>query len=97
MKAALDDLMALNRKHGFEVPLVQFWPAAAMYAWAGGMGWEDIIRLTSVDEGDLAMLVFRTADNLRQIMALEGTHPQLANKARKAVQLVLREPVVILT
>jgi superfamily II RNA helicase len=55
------------------------------------------MRLTSVDEGDLAMLVFRTADNLRQIVALEGTHPQLAVKARKAVQLVLREPVVILT
>ncbi len=97
MKKALDELMDLNKKYGFDVPLVQFWPAAAMYAWACGMGWEDVIRLTSVDEGDLAMLVFRTADNLRQIMALEGTHPQLADKARKAVQLVLREPVVILT
>ena len=97
MKKALDDLMALNKKHGFDVPLVQFWPAVAMYAWAGGMSWEDVMRLTSVDEGDLAMLVFRTADNLRQIVALEGTHPQLAVKARKAVQLVLREPVVILT
>jgi ATP-dependent RNA helicase HelY len=97
MKAALDDLMALNKKHGFEVPLIQFWPAAAMFAWAGGMSWEDVIQLTSIDEGDLAMLVFRTADNLRQIIALEGTHPQLSDKARRAVQLILREPVVILT
>ena len=97
MIKALDEMMALNKKYGFDVPLVQFWPAVAMYAWAGGMSWEDVIRLTSVDEGDLAMLVFRTADNLRQIVALEGTHPLLANKARKAVQLILREPVVILT
>jgi len=68
-----------------------------MCAWAGGMSWEDVIRLTSIDEGDLAMLVFRTADNLRQIVALEGTHPLLSGKARRAVQLILREPVVILT
>jgi hypothetical protein len=43
------------------------------------------------------MLVFRTADNLRQIISLEGTHPALAGKAREALQLILREPVIIPT
>ncbi|MCX5896069.1 MAG: DEAD/DEAH box helicase, partial [Proteobacteria bacterium] len=96
-RSALEELIALKTEHGFEVALMQFWPAVALYVWSCGMGWEDVIQLTSVDEGDLAMLVFRTADNLRQIISLEGTHPNLAAKAREAVQLILREPVVIPT
>jgi superfamily II RNA helicase len=97
MKRTLDDLIALKKKHGFEVPIAQFWPAAAIYAWACGKTWEEVLHLTSVDEGDMAMLVFRTADNLRQIISLEGTHPALAVKAREALQLILREPVIIPT
>ena len=53
------------------------------------------MKLTAVDEGDLAMLIFRTADNLRQIKSLENTHPELSEKAAKSIQLLLREPVVI--
>jgi superfamily II RNA helicase len=97
MKRALDELIDLKKKHGFEVPIAQFWPAAAIYAWACGKTWEEVLHLTSVDEGDMAMLVFRTADNLRQIISLEGTHPALAGKAREALQLILREPVIIPT
>jgi superfamily II RNA helicase len=97
MKRALDELIDLKKKHGFEVPIAQFWPAAAIYAWACGKSWEEVLHLTSVDEGDMAMLVFRTADNLRQIISLEGTHPALAGKAREALQLILREPVIIPT
>lgn len=97
MKRALEDLITMKKKYGFEVPIVQFWPAAALYAWACGKSWEEVLQLTAVDEGDMAMLVFRTADNLRQIISLEGTHPGLAGKARDALQLILREPVIIPT
>ncbi len=97
MRRALEHLLALKKKYGFDVPIIQFWPAAALYAWACGKAWDDVLRLTSVDEGDMAMLVFRTADNLRQIISLEGTHPVLAEKAREALQLILREPVIIPT
>lgn len=97
MKDAIEGLLQLKARHGFEVPQIQFWPAVALYVWAGGAPWEEVIRLTSVDEGDLAMLVFRTADNLRQIASLQQTHPVLAGKARRTLERLLREPVVIPT
>ena len=70
---------------------------AALYNWTAGESWERVIELTSIDEGDLAMLVFRTADNLRQIASLEATHPVLAAKAKATIELLLREPVTIPT
>ncbi len=97
MKNAIDDILELKKAHGFYVPQMQFWPAAALFTWTAGESWERVIELTSIDEGDLAMLVFRTADNLRQIASLEDTHPQLAEKAKETVQLLLREPVTIPT
>ncbi len=44
----------------------------------------------------MASLVFRTADNLRQIAALKDTHPQVAACAYKAREEILREPVLFL-
>jgi len=97
MKDLTDGMLDNMKEHGFSVPQLQFWPAAALFTWAGGEAWENVIRLTGVDEGDLAMLIYRTADNLRQIASLEKTHPGLAEKARRTIDLLLREPVVIPT
>ncbi len=97
MKDTVADLLQLKEEHGFPVPQIQFWPAVALYVWAGGAAWDEVLRLTSIDEGDLAMLVFRTADNLRQIASLHDTHPALADKARRIIDRLLREPVVIPT
>ena len=97
MKSAVEDILALKKAHGFYVPQMQFWPAAALYTWTAGESWERVIELTSIDEGDLAMLVFRTADNLRQIASLEATHPVLAAKAKSTIELLLREPMTIPT
>jgi superfamily II RNA helicase len=97
MKDEIEEIISLKKKHDFEVPQVQFWPAAALYTWACGESWENVIQLTSVDEGDLAMMIFRTADNLRQIKSLDKTHPELASKAEKCIGLLLREPVVVPT
>jgi len=41
----------------------------------------------------MAMLVLRTADNLRQIMSLRDTHPEIAARAEEARAAILREPV----
>jgi superfamily II RNA helicase len=93
----LENIISLKNQYGFNVPQLQFWPAAAIHSWACGETWEDVIRLTSVDEGDLAMLIFRTADNLRQISSLATTHPELAEKAKESIKHILREPVIIPT
>ncbi|MCP4714854.1 MAG: hypothetical protein GY868_07040 [Deltaproteobacteria bacterium] len=95
LKDAIQDLTRKKEEHNFKLPVLQFWPAAALYTWASGEGWEGVIRLTAVDEGDLAMLIFRTADNLRQLTSLEKTHPELAAKAHQSIRLLLREPVII--
>ena len=53
--------------------------------------------IEQVTEGDMAQLIYRTSDNLRQITALAETHPRLAASAREAVELLLRPPVVVPT
>lgn len=95
MMDSVTPLLSLMEKHGFEIPEIQYWSAVVLFAWAEGKTWERIIRQTTVDEGDLAMLIFRTADNLRQITTLHETHPELAKTARASIALILKEPVVI--
>jgi superfamily II RNA helicase len=92
---SLRSIRNLEKERGFEGPLLQFWPVVTLSAWASGKTWEEIIKLTGVDEGDLSMLILRTADNLRQVATLRDTHPALADKAHQAISLILREPVLI--
>lgn len=81
-------------ERGFPVSPLLLWPAAVIYQWATGGDWDRIIIKTGISEGDMAMLVLRTADNLRQLMSLKETHPQTASLAAAAREAILREPVV---
>jgi hypothetical protein len=47
-----------------------------------------------MEEGDLVMLILRTADNLRHIRGLRQTFPDAAEAAQQAIELILREPVL---
>ena len=80
---------------GFTTPPMAFWPLASIYHWALGSTWEGVRQISGVDEGDLAMVILRTAEHLRQIESLAETHPDLAASARKAIRLILREPVLV--
>ena len=80
---------------GFDTPPILFWPAATLFMWARGVPWEQLVAFVSVDEGDVASLIMRTADHLRQVVSLKETHPQLASVAEEAIGLILREPVYI--
>ncbi len=79
-------------------PTTKIYPAVgvAMYFWAQGRSWESLIKATGFAEGDMAMLVLRTADSLRQIAALKDTHPDIAACAYRAREAILREPVLFL-
>jgi ATP-dependent RNA helicase HelY len=79
---------------GFPVSPLYLWPAALIYEWAAGGDWNRIIRKAGIADGDMAMLIMRTADNLRQIMSLRETHPETAALAASARDAILREPVV---
>ena len=82
---------------GFPVAPLFLWPAAVIYEWAAGGDWDRIVRKAGITDGDLAMLIMRTADNLRQIMSLHETHAETAALAASARETILREPVVFLS
>jgi superfamily II RNA helicase len=79
---------------GFPVRPLHLRPAATLYHWASGLDWEQVVRLAELEEGNLAMLVLRTADNLRHIRALGEVFPTAAEAAGAAVEAILRDPVL---
>jgi superfamily II RNA helicase len=93
MAKALGPLMERKSVQGFEVRPIVMWPAATIYAWANGQPWERVLEIAGMAEGDLAMLVSRTADNLRQIASLIKVYPAIAGGAAEAIAIILREPV----
>lgn len=93
---SINGLKGLKTRWGFPTPPISFWPAAALHLWAGGLSWDELLRIVPVGEGDMASLVMRTADHLRQVFSLKDTHPDLATIAKEAIGLILREPVYVL-
>jgi len=91
----IEPLRDLKEKRGFGSPEILFWPCAALYVWAKGIPWDKLLEIIPVGEGDMASLIMRTADHLRQIANLKDTHPQVASVARDAIDCILREPVYI--
>jgi superfamily II RNA helicase len=95
MIESIEGIRKLMVKRGFNNPPLLFWPGAALFMWARGVSWERILSFISIGEGDMASLIVRTSDHLRQVVAISDTHPALAQVARKAINLILREPVYI--
>ena len=93
--SSIEDMRRLKVKRGFENPPIFFWPAAALYLWAKGVPWQQLLSTIPIDEGDMASLIVRTADHLRQVTNLEESHPRLASMAYTAIKQILREPVFI--
>ena len=93
---SIEPIRALKNKRGFESPQVLFWPAAALFVWAKGLPWSQLLDFAPVDEGEMASLIMRTADHLRQVADLKETHPELAAVAEEGTELILREPVYVL-
>jgi superfamily II RNA helicase len=81
-------------KRGFDARTLHLRPVVAIYAWAYGKPWEQVRVLAEMEDGDLVMLILRTADNLRHIRGLRKAFPQAAQAAHEAIELILREPVV---
>jgi len=80
---------------GFEVRQLFLRPALTIYSWAAGETWEKVVSISKMEEGNLAMLILRTADHLRHIKALGNVFPAAAKTAGKAIRLIMKEPVII--
>jgi len=81
-------------QQNFEVRPLLLRPAATVCAWARGLSWESVLRIAEIEEGDLATLILRTADNLRHIRNLKDVFPEAAATAARSIEIILREPVV---
>ncbi len=81
---------------GFHAPNLFIQPSILIYSWAHGEAWENIVTESDFAEGDLARLILRTGDNLRQISKLDDTFPDIAKAAKQALSLILKEPVITL-
>lgn len=95
MLQSLQPLRDQLKTAGFATPPLAFWTVVTVSHWARGASWESVREISGMDEGDLAMVILRTADHLRQIESLSETHPRLAQSARQAIELILREPVLV--
>jgi ATP-dependent RNA helicase HelY len=93
LQRSLDTFVARMARRGFEVRPLFLRPAVTMYAWAMDRPWEAVVSRSQMAEGDLAMLISRTADNLRHIATLRNVFPQVAATAWQAVERIMREPV----
>jgi hypothetical protein len=91
----MDKIIRLKIARGFENPPILFWPAEALFLWAKETPWEELLDRVPIGEGDMASLIVRSADHLRQVANLRETHPELALVAGRAIDLILREPVFI--
>lgn len=91
----IEEISRMKTARGFDNPTPLYWPAAALYLWTRGVPWEKILSFLPVDDGDMASLIMRTADHLRQVADLRESHPELAERAESAVALIMREPVFI--
>ena len=94
MKGGLLPLVERKTVQGFSVRPIPLWAAATIHAWAKGLEWEKVLRIADMTEGDLAMLVSRTADNLRQVASLTNVYPDIAKTSTQAISLILREPAI---
>jgi superfamily II RNA helicase len=94
MLQKLQGLRERLQAEDFQTPPLPFWAMVTVYHWAQGLSWDQVREISGMDEGDLAMIILRTADHLRQIEALCQTHPTLAASAGRAIGMLLREPVL---
>ena len=82
------------RSKGFNFPTLFYVPAVTLFLWARGLAWEKVLEVSKMAEGDLAMLILRTADNLRHIKNIGRVFPVAAETSGRAIDLILREPVI---
>jgi superfamily II RNA helicase len=81
-------------KQGIEpAPEMNFSAAATAAHWARGSEWDELVRETRAEEGDLVRLLSRTGESLLQIAGLRKSQPEAARIAATAAEAVLREPV----
>jgi len=95
MVEALRPMTKRMKMSGFFPGNLYFQPCLTIFDWCNGESWENVMEKANMAEGDLAMLILRTVDNLRHISSLYQEFPSIADSARIAIEKLLREPVIM--
>lgn len=94
MEPARAELAALQLRAGLDVPMgLDLRMAGVVEAWASGAAWSQITADCGLDEGDVARLLMRTVDSLRQAAFCEHLLPSLRQSARAAARAMDRAPI----
>lgn len=94
MEHLRSEIALLQYQAGLDVPLaVDLRLAGLVEAWASGASWQEITQDCSLDDGDIARLLMRTTDALRQIMHCEHLFSDLRSVARAANRAMNRNPI----
>ena len=67
--------------------------AGVIEAWAAGSNWSDVMKDSSLDDGDIARLLSRTVDLLRHAHFCDGLLLSTQIAARKAMKAMNRNPI----
>lgn len=94
LEEVIYDVSKIEWSFGIEpAEAINLTAAAAAECWAGGMSWEDLVRKTGAEEGDLFRLLSRTGEALMQIAQLRESNPEAALMANEAADIILRDPI----
>ena len=89
------DLISIQERFSIDVPVLWNLDVVGLVEqWTIGISWNDLVRGTSLDEGDIVRLLRRTVDILSQIPHCEAVSDKLRNNARRALKLINRFPVL---
>ena len=88
------DVSNVEWRFGIEpVEEINLTAAAAAERWAGGMEWDELVKRTGAEEGDLFRLLSRTGEALMQLAHLGDTNHEAARIASETADMLLRDPI----
>jgi superfamily II RNA helicase len=62
--------------------------------WAQGLEWEELMRGTTLDDGDVLKGIRRTLDMVKQVVRAPGLNPKLQALAKESAALLERAPIL---
>lgn len=94
LEPARSHLAALQLAARVDYPIgVDLRMAGVVEAWASGASWTEVTADCGLDDGDVARLLTRTVDVLRQSANCDYLLPGLRSSARKAAAAMDRKPI----
>lgn len=84
-----------QRSHKIDKPVeINTHLAPIIEEWSRGVAWDDLMKNTNLDDGDILKGLRRTIDITKQLIKAPNLNPKIYQLAKKAIELLEREPVL---